>query len=103
MSVSTQVTCHPGDHTATAVVRVQYDGTAAGKLHLTWWRSASGGPQGATSSTPQTTEFPKGSTSFTFTSNFTYKQTADRSFIGVTVSTDPAASVGNGRSVVVCR
>lgn len=101
-SVSTDPACHRHAHTATAVVTVAYDGTAGGTLHLTWWRSATGKPQGATAQTPQDVKLPKGPTSYTFTSNFSFKDNPGHPYVGVTVSTDPAAATGNSSSTVVC-
>jgi hypothetical protein len=95
--------CTPGNHTATAVVRVEYDGTAGATLTLTWWRNSSGSPEGATTMTPQTVKLPKGSTSYVFTSNFTYQDTPKRPYIGVTATTAPAAATGARTEVVRCR
>ncbi len=94
--------CSTGSHTATATVRVLYDGSAAGTLRLTWWRSATGKPQGAVTLTPQTARFPKGSTSYTFTDKFSFRTDPKHPYIGITVSTDPAARSGNGSYGVGC-
>lgn len=99
----TGFTCSTGSRTATATVLVRYDGTAAGTLHLTWWRSATGKPQGAVTQTPQTAHFPKGAVSYTFTDSFTFKADAAHPYVGLTVSTDPAAASGNGSYGVGCR
>ena len=98
----TGFTCSAGSHTATATVQVKYDGSAAGTLHLTWWRSASGKPQGAVTMTPQTAKFPKGATGYSFTDKFTFKADQGHPYIGLTVSTDPAAAAGNGSYGVGC-
>lgn len=95
--------CTTGSHRkATATVSVQYDGTAAGTLHLTWWKSATGKPQGAVTMPPQTARFPKGSRSYTFTDNFTFTPDPAHPYVGITVSTDPAAASGNGSIGVGC-
>ncbi|MYS22079.1 hypothetical protein GA0115240_13791, partial [Streptomyces sp. DvalAA-14] len=99
----TGITCTAGSHTATATVLVRYDGTAAGTLHLTWWRSGTGGPQGAVTMNPQTAKFPKGATSYTFTDKLTFTPDAKHPYVGLTVSTDPAAAAGNGSYGVGCR
>ncbi|WP_405591222.1 protein kinase domain-containing protein [Streptomyces sp. NBC_01190] len=98
----TGFTCSAGSRTAKATVFVRYDGAAAGTLHLSWWRSATGTEQGAVRITPQTARFPKGATSYTFTSNFSFTADAKHPYVGVTVSTDPAAGSGNGSSRVGC-
>lgn len=95
--------CSNGKHrTATATVFVRYDGTAAGTLHLTWWRSATRTPQGAVTMAPQTARFPKGARSYTFTDSFTFTTDRQHPYIGLTVSSDPAADSGNGSFEVGC-
>lgn len=94
--------CSTGNRTATATVFVQYDGAAAGTLHLTWWRSANGKPQGAVKMAPQTATFPKGATSYTFTDKLTYAADQKHPYVGLTVSTDPGADSGNGSYGVGC-
>jgi hypothetical protein len=96
--------CTGGRHrTATATVQVRYDGTAAGTLHLTWWRGAGASPQGAVMMTPQTARFPAGSVSYTFTDSFTFTADSRHPYVGLTVTTDPAAASGNGSYQVGCR
>ncbi|MEU6854195.1 hypothetical protein ABZ901_30235 [Actinacidiphila alni] len=92
----TDFTCTNGKRrTATAKVYVMYDGTAEGTLHLTWWRSATGSPQGAVDLRPQTAHFPKGAQSYSFNDQFTFTTDPKHPYIGLTVSSDPAASSGN--------
>ncbi|WNI14103.1 serine/threonine-protein kinase [Actinacidiphila sp. ITFR-21] len=98
----TSFACAAGSHTATATVFVRYDGAAAGTLHLTWWRSSTGRPAGAATMTPQTARFPKGATSYTFTDTLTFTPGGSRPYVGLTVSTDPAADSGNGSYGVGC-
>ncbi|MEE4545106.1 serine/threonine-protein kinase [Streptomyces sp. V4-01] len=99
----TGLTCSTGGkRTAKATVLVQYDGTAAGTLHLTWWRSATGAPQGAVTQPAQTAVFPKGSQTYTFTDAFTFTADSARPYVGLTVSTDPGAASGNGSYRVGC-
>ena len=93
-----------GGRTATATVFLTYDGTAAGTLHLSWWRSATGRPQGAIPmAAQQTARFPKGATSYTFTDKFSFTPDRSHPYVGLTVSTDPAAASGNGTYGVGCR
>jgi serine/threonine-protein kinase len=95
--------CSSGSHrTASATVLVQYDGTAAGTLHLTWWRSATGSPQGAVMRPQQTAHFPKGAQSYTFTDSFTFTPDGAHPYVGLSVSTDPGAASGNGSYKVGC-
>ncbi|MFF7154683.1 protein kinase [Streptomyces sp. NPDC008139] len=89
--------------TATATVYVTYDGTEAGTLHLTWWHSATGKPQGAVTLARQTAQFPKGAQSYTFTDRYTFTPDRDHPYVGLSVSSDPAADSGNGTYGVGCR
>jgi hypothetical protein len=100
--VVTGFACSAGSRTATATVYVRYDGTAAGTLHLTWWRSATGRPQGAVTMAPQTAQFPKGATSYTFTDKLSFITDRNHPYVGLTVSTAPAADSGNGSYGVGC-
>ena len=81
---------------------VRYDGSAAGTLRLTWWRSGTGRPQGAVTKPVQTAKFPKGAKSYTFTDTFTFVPDQSHPYIGLTVATDPAAAAGNGSYKVGC-
>jgi hypothetical protein len=84
-------------------VLVRYDGTAAGTLHLSWWRSATRSPQGSVAvNGPQTARFPKGAQSYTFTDKLTFTPNSARPYIGLTVSTSPAAAAGSGSFGVGC-
>jgi hypothetical protein len=98
----TSFTCSTGSHKATAKVLVRYDGTTAGTLRLTWWRSGTGSPQGAVTMTPQTAKFPKGAKSYSFMDTFTFTADPKHPYVGLTVSTDPAARSGNGSYGVGC-
>jgi serine/threonine-protein kinase len=100
--VVTGFACSTGSRTATATVSVRYDGAAAGTLHLTWWRSATGRPQGAVTMAPQTARFPKGATSYTFTDKLSFITDRNHPYVGLTVSTAPAADSGNGSYGVGC-
>jgi hypothetical protein len=96
--------CTADGHAATATVQVRYDGSA-GSLRAVWWRSATGTPQGSTDIvSPQTSPFPKGAKSFTYSGKVS-AITPDPAhpYIGVTVSTTPAAAAGNNSFAVVCR
>jgi hypothetical protein len=84
-------------------VVVRYDGTAAGTLHLQWWRSATRSPQGSvTIDGPQTARFPKGAQTYTFTDRLAFTVNDSRPYIGLTVSTTPAAASGAGSFGVGC-
>ncbi|SEG27125.1 Serine/threonine protein kinase [Actinacidiphila yanglinensis] len=96
--------CSPDGRTASATVSVRYDGTTGGTLHATWWRSANGTPQGAiTMTSPQAGHFPKGSTSFTFTDKLSFTPDPAHPYIGLSVSTDPAAKFGDHSFRAGCR
>jgi len=100
----TDFKCSAGKHrTATATVIVRYDGSAAGTLHLTWWRSATRSPRGSVIvNSPQTAQFPKGSQSYTFTDRLTFTPDGARPYIGLTVSTSPTAASGANSFGVGC-
>jgi hypothetical protein len=94
-----------GSSHASAKVVVTYDGSAAGTLKLTWWRSDAGRQRDASPMSPtQTAKFPAGASSYTFTGNFSFRADARHPYVGVTVTTDPAAGSGNGTTKFqVCR
>ncbi|MFJ2958435.1 hypothetical protein [Streptomyces sp. NPDC087270] len=102
----TGVQCDAGGRTdtANATIRVRYDGSA-GTVRATWWRSATGTPRGAVDLvSPQTAQFPKGASGFAYTVKLSdVAKDPDRPYVGITVSTSPAASSGNNSFAVVCR
>jgi hypothetical protein len=99
----TQSGCGTGSRpTATATVVVNYDGTAAGTLRLTWWQGASPSPQGAVSRPTQTAHFPKGSHSYTLTDTFTFTPDTAHPYVGLSMATTPGAAAGNGSFALVC-
>ncbi|WP_202234335.1 hypothetical protein [Actinacidiphila reveromycinica] len=96
--------CSDDGHTASATIRVRYDGSA-GTLRATWWRSATAGPQGAVDLvSPQTVQFPTGSTSFTYSGKVSdVAEDRSRPYVGITVATSPEAASGNNSFAIVCR
>ncbi|WP_037915387.1 hypothetical protein [Actinacidiphila yeochonensis] len=100
----TGITCARGaSHKAVATVVVRYDGSAAGTLRLTWWRGATRNPQGAATTAQQTATFPKGATSYTLTDTYTFTSGVGRTYVGLTVSSAPAAAAGESSMAVDCR
>lgn len=74
-------------------------------MRATWWRSATGTPRGAVDLvSPQTAHFPKGASGFAYTVKLSdIAKDPDRPYVGITVSTSPAAGSGNNSFAVVCR
>jgi hypothetical protein len=96
--------CTSDGRTASATVRVRYDG-GAGTLRAVWWRSSTPDPQGSVPLvSPQTAQFPEGGKSFTYSGKVSdIGPDRDRPYVGITVSTSPAAASGDNSFAIACR
>ncbi|WP_335970446.1 protein kinase domain-containing protein [Streptomyces sp. CA2R106] len=100
----TDAQCTSDGRTASATVRVRYDGSS-GTLRAVWWRSSTPNPQGSVQLvSPQTAQFPKGGRSFTYSGKVSdIAPDRDRPYVGITVSTSPAAASGDNSFAIACR
>jgi serine/threonine-protein kinase len=88
-----------GNHGASAIVEVTSDGAATGTLYLAWYYTDANGGQHSVSTSPVT--IPKGQTDFVNSTPY-YQGFGDQgTYWGLTVSTNPAATRGNGSTTTV--
>lgn len=88
-----------GNHGAGATVAVTSDGAAAGILYLAWYYTDANGAQHSAGTDAVT--IPKGQTNFVNSTAYFHSFGTQGVNWGLTVSTNPAATRGDGSSATV--
>jgi serine/threonine-protein kinase len=88
-----------GNHGASAIVAVTSDGAAAGTLYLAWYYTDANGAQHSIGTDAIT--IPKGQTDFVNSTAYFKSFGTQGVYWGLSVSTNPAATRGNGSTATV--